>query len=324
MLSKSKLQEKHPLEPSTPLVKTKRKEITPQKVPKEKVSKTHTSSKINLNDANIDVESSVPSGTVWHQNSCAYDAALCIIHAIWEGNREHYNRVFKDMNDDIMGNLAVSFSQHREGTITLESARDNLRCFMHGLLPRHFTWGTFTSVHHLLEYMLSMPTVTIHSEVICKNNHSVENQRPSNNTCCLISTGVTQYNTITDWIQTIEEQTAHRCSTCQETLTRTHEFAFPLPFIALDVSNSPGINLDHAFNIPINEIESMYKLRGIIYYGQSHFTARVIQDNGLVWYHNSSAGKNLEYEGTLGNLLDNNLSVCEERLATVAMYAKCS
>ena len=326
MASKSKIQEKPPLEPSTPLVKTKRKDITPQKVYKEKISKTHTtSSKINLNDANIDVESLVPSGTAWHQNSCAYDAALCIIHAIWEGNREHYNRVLKDMNDDIMGNLASCFSQHREGTMTLESGRDNLRRFLHGLKPQHFTWGAYTSVHHLLEYMLSMPTVTIHSKVKCKNNHPVRNQRPSNNTCCLISTEIRQYSTITDWSQILEEETAHTCSTCQEKLTRAHEFTFALPFIALDVSNAPEINLDHSFHIPINGIATMYKLRGITYYRQYHFTARVIQNNGFVWYHDGLAtGRNLEYEGTLGNLLDNNLSICEGRYASVAMYAKCS
>ena len=123
----------------------------------------------------------------------------------------------------------------------------------------------------------------------------------------------------------MEERTAHTCSTCQETLTRVHKFALPLPLIALDISNCPEINLDHAFHIPIDDIESMYKLRGIIYYGQSHFTARVIQNNGLVCYHDGlERGKNLVYEGTLANLLDNNLSECRGRQATVAMYVKCS
>ena len=98
MSSKGKSQEKH----STPVAKQKHKEITPQKVHKEKISKTHPNTQIDLNDVSIDVEALVPSGTSWHENSCAYDAALCIIHAIWEGNREHYNRVLKDMNDDIL------------------------------------------------------------------------------------------------------------------------------------------------------------------------------------------------------------------------------
>jgi hypothetical protein len=149
--SKGKFQEQHAqIEPGTPLVKTKRKEITPQKAHKKKISKTCAITKIDINDIRIDVGTLVPSGTAWHQNSCAYDAALCIIHAIWEGNREYYNRVFKDMNDDIMGNLAIKFSQHREGTTTLESARDNLRHFLHTLIPRHFTWGS------LLAYIICL------------------------------------------------------------------------------------------------------------------------------------------------------------------------
>jgi len=169
-----------------------------------------------------------------------------------------------------------------------------------------------------------MPTITVNSNVICKNNHPVGNQRPTNDTCCIMSTGtgIGQYGTITNWIQSgMEEKTAHTCSSCQEHLTRIHKFAFPLPFIALDVSHSPEID---AFHIPIDGIEIMYKLRGIAYYGASHFTARVIQDNGMVWYHDGlQTGTNLVYEGTLNNLLDNNLSACEGREVSVAIYAKC-
>jgi hypothetical protein len=74
-----------------------------------------------------------------------------------------------------MGTLAVKFTQHSHGTITLESARDQLRHFLHSLVPQYFTWGEYTNIHHLFEYVLSMPTVTIESHVICKNNHTVEN-----------------------------------------------------------------------------------------------------------------------------------------------------
>ena len=309
---------------STPLTKKKRKDITPQKVHKEKISKTHFVDTLDINEESIDPQSLVPCGTIWHQNSCAYDAALSIIHSVWAGNKEHYSRIFKDMNHDIMGTLAVNFTHHMHGTITLESARDQLRRFLHTLVPRYFTWGEYTSVHHLFEYILSMPTVTIESYVICKNNHTVENQRPLNNTCCLISAGISQHNSISQWMLAMEGGTAHTCTSCQEHLTRVHKFTFPLPFVALDLSNQNNINLDHTFHVMIDNNEVTYKLRGIVYYGEAHFTSRVIYENGMVWHHDGlETGKNLVYEGTLNNLQSEDLSSNRGRPATLAIYVKC-
>jgi hypothetical protein len=324
--NKCEINEKHITTPHcTPKTNKKRKDITPQKVQKEKISKTHCADTPDTTyDESIDTQSLVPCGTIWHQNSCAYDAALSIIHSVWAGNKQHYTGIYKDMNDDIMGVLAVNFTRHIHGSVTLESARDQLRRFLHNLAPRHFKWGEYTSVHHLLEYILSMPTVTIQSHVMCKNNHTVEDGRPLNNTCCLISAGITQHTSISQWMLTMEEETAHTCSSCQEKLTRVHKFALPLPLIALDLSKQNNIDIDHTFHVFIDNNEVTYKLRGIIYYGQAHFTSRVVCENGMVWHHDGlETGRNLVYEGTLNNLQSEYLSSNRGRHATAAIYAKC-
>ena len=77
------------MHPITPQKGIKRKEITPEKEHRPKIIKTCS----DLNDnndteiINIEIEALVPQGTMWHQNSCAYDAVLSIIHAIWNSNR---------------------------------------------------------------------------------------------------------------------------------------------------------------------------------------------------------------------------------------------
>ena len=75
------------------------------------------------------------------------------------------------MNDDLTGALVLDFAKHAQGIITMETARDNLRRSLHRLAPQHFHWGDFVSVSHLLEYLLSMPTVTIESKMCCNNGH---------------------------------------------------------------------------------------------------------------------------------------------------------
>ena len=120
---------------STPVAKSKRKEITPQMEHKAKVHKTQSKSN---SSSNADPQSLSPYGMNWHQNSCAYDAVLSILHSIWLGNKEHYTEVFRRMNNDIMDALVSDFAKHAQGIITMESARDNLRRSLHSHTPLHF------------------------------------------------------------------------------------------------------------------------------------------------------------------------------------------
>ena len=63
-----------------------------------------------------------------------------------------------------------------------------------------------------------------------------------------------------------------------------HHFLLPLPLIALDFA-SQELHISHTFSVEINNQECVYKLHGIVYYGDSHFTACVISNNDMVWYH---------------------------------------
>ena len=126
--------------PSTPHKITKRKEITPEKEHRTKIKKRNSKPKRKSDGVNVDVQSLTPMGTVWHQNSCAYDAVLCILHSIWSSDKNMYTEIFKDLND-VLGNLALYFTYHASRSKTLESARDNTRCHLHQLAPSHFTWG---------------------------------------------------------------------------------------------------------------------------------------------------------------------------------------
>ena len=63
---------------------------------------------------------------------------------------------------------------------------------------------------------------------------------------------------------------------------------------------------------------SSYSLRGVIYYGQHHFTCRFISRRGVVWYHNGIAtGSSLVNEGFLSSV---DLSICGTQMASVALY----
>ena len=298
----------------------KRKETIPlEKEHKTKIKKTRSFSAKNADDINIDTQSLIPSGTTWHQNSCAYDAILCIIHSIWTSNRDKYTEIFNNMNNEIMSNLASNFWKHASRKKTLDSTRDDMRRYLHDLSVHNFGWGQFTSVYHVIKYMFTLPVVTMNYKYKCINNH-ISNARIPDNTC-LISAGQTIYPSISEWMTSMTEETNKSCIICNERLTLIQEFTFPLPLIALDFSHQmlPLVNI---FTISIENTETSYKLRGIIYFGDSHFIARVISDNDMVWFHDGiTTGHNLIYEGMLNN--DLLLNQCKGKNAIAAIYVMC-
>ena len=243
--------------PVTPLKGSKRKEITPEKEHRTKIKKTNLIANRQAAGMDIDVQSLVPIGTVWSQNSCAYDAVLCIIHSIWSSNKNVYTYLFGSLNE-ILQKLVSNFIKHASGTKTLESTRDDTRRHLHRLAPSHFTWGQFTSASVLIDYMLTMPTTTIQSEHICKNGH-ISRTRRTNNTCCLLTIGSTSANSVANWMQEKKEETNLNCRSCSEKMAIIHQFLVPLPIIALDIP-SQQLQFDHTFHVAINNEECTYKL----------------------------------------------------------------
>jgi hypothetical protein len=76
-------------------------------------------------------------------------------------------------------------------------------------------------------------------------------------------------------MQELKEETNSTCASCPEKMTLTYEVLLPLPFLAVDFS-AQQLQIDHTFSIHINNEEFTYELCGIVYYGDSHFTAHVV------------------------------------------------
>ena len=307
----------------TPQKSSKRKEITPEKEHRQKIIKTQSTSNnmYNNSNSNICIQSLVPQGTIWHQNSCAYDAVLCIIHTIWNSNRNGYTQIFQAMNDDVIGKLVRNFEKHTSGSKSLESTRDDLRRYLQHVSPRNFTWGRFSSVTSILQYLLSTPSTTIQTTMRCKNNHVIEN-RASNTNFCLLSLPSPAPADIATWMSTLSEETNITCSSCTEKLVMNHKFMYPsLPLIALDFSGH-NIQINYDFDVSIDDRNIQYKLCGIIYFGDSHFTSRILYDN-MVWFHDSVVtGQTTIYEGIVHDLLDS-LNTCRGKDASLVVYVKC-
>jgi hypothetical protein len=63
-------------------------------------------------------------------------------------------------------------------------------------------------------------------------------------------------------------------------------------------------------------------LRGVIYLGGFHFTARIIHPDGSVWYHDGRKGHLCEKEGPLKLFDSKDLKTCRGRNLVLAIYAQ--
>ncbi|KAF8812163.1 hypothetical protein BYT27DRAFT_7221212 [Phlegmacium glaucopus] len=53
----------------------------------------------------------------------------------------------------------------------------------------------------------------------------------------------------------------------------------------------------------VNGQQTTYKLRGVVYHSQDHFTSCFITETGSIWYHDRlSTGQEMEYEGDVNTI----------------------
>jgi hypothetical protein len=265
------------------------------------------------------IDSSVPLGLAWYQNSCAYDATVTILHALWSCNPAHWTVVFKTLNMELLGKLAIDFGRCGSSTFTLDSARDNLRRRFMLTAPALFGWGELTSMDQLLRYLFDTPFSTLTSCLICTQHHLVESSAQIAGTCCVLSAGTVSHSSISSWVSNMMESTQHICAHCYGPVQMRFNFCRPWPLIAFEFAwQSPEINVHIV--VCVNGVEIQYSLAGVVYFGHEHFTCRLISSAGLVWFHDGiTTGQSVINEGHVNTV--GSLSICRGKQAAVAIYA---
>jgi len=75
----------------------------------------------------------------------------------------------------------------------------------------------------------------------------------------------------------------------------------------------------------LNKDCSQYKfeLKGIVYFGQNHFTSHIITQGGQVWFHDGmTLGHSMRYEGLINSDLCPDLFHVANTTALLAIYTQ--
>lgn len=261
-----------------------------------------------------------PVGPVWDATdwSCAYDSWVFIIHVLWLSDRVKWSRVFQGYGQ-VMGGLLSEMErmpqQDPEQEIT--GVRDALRNRLREQNVKEFPRGRggvdlFTLTENLLDYfhITSQCAVTC---VECNSRGQATVATPvtlGRFACVRASATVQQY---------VDQclQAGENCGACGGDTLVVHNYAELISFEVVEAT--PSLVVED--RIKVGDW-GMYRLVGVIYYGDFHFVSRAFTRDNKVYYHDGIEGSNSTFEGVLTDtFLQTDLNVCRGKRMSLVVYA---
>ena len=247
------------------------------------------------------LNSGSPVGLIWDEEdySCAYDSLFTVLYHVWNEGREIHKAYFEN-GTELIRILHSKFTSLSNETCTFESVRDYLRSKLNNEKPLQYRYGkNYTDIDELVRDLTSEKTYGISYLQCQKCTFSVKKKSlylrdytavgwSSLDKEILQQTASVQrylnYKTIK-----FKEITDSICLRCRESrkkdsLLYNTQHIDELPTILI-FALAPWIEINKSLKFNVSNLSKEYNLKGIIYSNGDHFTARLIDDSLIVWYH---------------------------------------
>jgi hypothetical protein len=265
-----------------------------------------------------------PKGFIWdgENYSCAYDSLLTILLSIWSQDCVKWKGDFKDMNK-IMNVLATGFHHAKLNRGSLESARNKIRHLLHQRMPGLFPYGLVgTAVNELAKQLLRSDNVIASAWqqcIECENESNLHNDLQT----CVIQCDYDHDCTTSVCLQRRfrERHPRRRCAQCDGEIDNIMRFDVLPKILVLAVSDA-SVRVSKKISFHDDGSVVVFGLKGIVYFGDFHYTARVCT-GGSVWFHDGIVtGRGCTYEKKLSEFTDAELSTCNGKTTSLVIYAQ--
>lgn len=249
-------------------------------------------------------------GASWHENSCAYDciATFCV----WL-NQEHSSFASRALawNNDILRVLVSIIVNERP---SVDVIRDKLRANLTLSNPREFVHGAYASVLSILECITRSEDIALTSYIHCTCSKSKTVVKYKE---LLVSTASQGCDSLTSWFKRAVATMHAPCKACGNMKTQSTTVRTVSPFLAFQIHGGSSISMH--FQATTQRSAAQYELKGIIYFGLSHFTMRLIEQGVRVYKYDGmvQTGK-IKYESYVSDVKD--WMHMDGRDAAVAIY----
>ncbi|KAJ7037570.1 hypothetical protein C8F04DRAFT_952489 [Mycena alexandri] len=277
-----------------------------------------------------------PVGFVWDavDHSCGYDATFTILANIWRENPHRWALTFGAMSP-LLSHFALLLQEAAGGLITLEIARDTLRQEMHILQPANFPYG---QVGTTIDRVISVLVPVIQTHAVGRHNCGscgyLNHEKfplfnpyvfaiPSDRQLRNNPTGVP----IEIWLNDHLASCFVRCPACADHRVRsTMKMQYvieSLPELFIVSIDKDGLSFSQTLGFDVAGVMSVLRLRGVVYGGGAHFTARYVSPSGVVWFNDGiTTARNCVEEGQLNALPPDYMLYARGKKAINLIYAK--
>ncbi|KAJ7450565.1 hypothetical protein FB451DRAFT_1052180, partial [Mycena latifolia] len=249
------------------------------------------------------------AGLSWNQydHSCAYDAVFTPLYHVWSGHTAKWSDKLSELNKYAVC-LAAGYEAFNNKTGTLENARDILRRILHKEDPANFPEGAeMTDIHFLTHKMFGSSHWGTETRKCTKCGHidyeteAFHGVQTISHNATLKSRFGSEYG-VSHWLKGQQIRKANRaCPQCQNGMTCFIKLDKAPPCFFLNL-NTDNILFDTALHLTVNDNKHRYALRGVIYSGEDHFTSRILNPDGAVWYHDGIETAQFAEEGVVHDM----------------------
>ncbi|KLO09503.1 hypothetical protein SCHPADRAFT_833954 [Schizopora paradoxa] len=111
------------------------------------------------------------------------------------------------------------------------------------------------------------------------------------------------------------------CLVCTNKLFNAKTFNILPKMFVLHVGQHK-MQISHKVNIEMNQQLYTYKLRGLIYFGDFHFTSQFVSENEGIWYHDGiETDRRCNFKGNLSDTENDALLYSQGRQVCSVIYA---
>jgi hypothetical protein len=176
-----------------------------------------------------------------------------------------------------------------------------------------------TDLYALCEEVFSASSCVISEKLFCQSCNVIFSMSQRPNAYWQVC-GTGRSSVQARFLKSLDSVLNDKCVHCGSSLCKQTRFGPTMPpLLALSLTQG-NLKVTPTIEISQGNRKAKYHLKGIIYHGGYHFTARIVTSQGDVWYHDGmTTAKECRYEGKLCNL--NDIKDAEGRKISTVIYS---
>ena len=235
-------------------------------------------------------------------------------------NPKKWKKIFNDSNQ-YLSTLHDGFQKYLRGVSTLEIARDDVQTLLNHNDPVLFPSGQNGCSFSALATQMFYPIFKVpqlHVKCSHCNNTIIIN---SNRVGRLIHVAHNATGTISQILENhMRHQSQQVCKNCDAPLETSIPFSDTHKIYAVDVTDR-NVTLSRTVKIQGSTCATTLHLRGLVYYGGFHFTCRIVDESGNIWFHDGMTTERTTIkEGRFGSVSQPDLKKCRNKQLCLVIY----